>query len=536
MRCTNKKLMMAMTTAAWFSLPLSGVYAAGQFINVTDVANVTGAGSGVALSAFNDYETTPTSPTDVVASTAEGILYAQEIFSGGASPSTLPSDKSAAVVYTTDGPISSSFQMTFSIVDNAATIAPDGFFAQSGNAVIDSLNDQSSGTTVRYEVSLGSGAGSLPDGANFLFVYKLNQAGILEDTNKDIKMKVEVKSTGLSGNIVNPTRTVTVAKSVKAVTMALSAENEGEAKISVTSGSTEFSGDGSGVNVAGSRTAQIGFLELQDADATTAVESDGETAFEIGGGTGNDGEITSATLTIKDGQFAASVGNPGRVFLDSTTAEADQIEVSDDGQSATATFNLTAAQLRSIVLASEAASNNKVGIRFTVDGSTEINIPENAPCAYLSIDFKESYVKDIEMTEDQCVPLRKIRKDGTTCWVYIVPKSAVRDSFSMNITNNTNNSDTIKATLYPQGGGEPLFSGLDLVDVKGNTVLEPMKTIRVDTNALIGMNGGNDWVGRAWVELETVLSDIQVVTTILDLPSNITANISQGASGEACTN
>lgn len=465
-----------------------------------------------------------------------GILYATEIFGSASGP--FPSTKSAAVEYMIDGAIDEDFYLSFKLSGGATFSSSELFADANAIANIDTIDGPNTdGSSVRFTVSVNDTGDNkiIPAESRFLLKYKLgNVSDALGSSNGKITMTVEPTSVGLTPYLVNVSDETVVARSAQGVTIEIDGDITVDTKIATAAGGTEFSqatpsSDGSGVYITQSQ-ARIGKIIVRhysndDPAAEKAFSADGETQFVLGEGKGL---VKAATLTITDGQFAAA-NDPGSVSLDGITAETT---VEDDDT--TATIDLTDAMGE---LAGDVAVNpeKSTDILLDLDGVTSVNIPENAPCAILNIDYNEDTIADIDIPSDGCVTLPKIPQDGTTCWVNIVPKpTAATDDLSILITNNTNDEAELTGTMYAQDG-TALFTSQILKDSSNTTVLGAGKTMRLTPSDLAMLMDGatadnpGTWTGRSSLKVSTTLSSIEILALMRDSNSNINSNVSQGS-------
>jgi len=468
-------------------------------------------------------------PTEVL-----GILYATEIF--GSDPGPLPESKSAAVIYEIDGAIDEDFYLSFSL-SGSSTFSSSELFADA-NAIknIDTIDGPNPvGDAIRYTVSVNDTGADIiiPKSSQFLFKYKLgNTAEDLGSANGKITMTVEPTSVGQTAYLVNVSDDVIVARSAQGVTIELDGDLALSTKIATAAGGTEFSQATDDVYITQSQ-ARIGRIIVKhysndDPASEKTFAADAETQFELGSDNGN---VETATLTITDGQFAASATDPGSVSLDGITAETTVEE------GVTATIDLSDAMGVGGLSGTDIVANPEAStdILMDLDGFTEVNIPENSPCATLHIDYADSTMADVDVPNDgSCVTLPKIPQDGTTCWVNIIPKpTAATDAISILITNNTNDEAELTGNLYAQDG-TVLFTGQTLKDSSGTTILGAGKTIRLTSKDLaLLMDGATEdnpgtWTGRSALRVTTTLSSIEILALIRDMSSNINSNISLG--------
>jgi hypothetical protein len=484
-----------------------------------------------------------------------GIVYATELFSGDGPPA-LPNKTDgnfAAVLYTIDGDIDTEFDIQFTlhsatygsnggivlgnevgqfVEDPKLAISDKGKFSDNGTPDVSSDDTWQDQYTNLSDLILTTG------GRNDSVVgFRVTAQAKPLTTDDQLMLAYRIKGVndvlGTAGNLValtaklttrndlplNPERTVIIATSKTAVSAALTTEDTGEIKISVSDESKKFTGSGNAyVNAT---TAQIGYLKITNHSGTTKImESDGEMEFKVGEGT--DGKLNDAVdtggskLIISNGQFAASKAAPGKVFINAGT-EVVADEVVDDA----ATFKLDDSDITKL------SSGSDIAIQFTANGSTPINTLENAPSATLVLDFKNEYVKDLEL---EAVDLRQIEKNGTVCVVYIVPAASItREKINIRITNDTNEDGTLLGTLY-NDAGEKLGEGF--LNAIGDE-LKAGQTITYQATHLAEKI--TDWEGRAMLEITSTLPSLEVMALLRNQNDrSLLTNLSLGATGVSC--
>ncbi len=533
---TNKKLAMAITIALFsVSGTASAVSGLTNLLNAGDLATTTyapggldgGVAQGGAAAVIGDFEPA-NHATPVV---AVGITYASEIF--GTSPSTLPTGSSAGVIYEIDGAIDEDFFLTFSLDNGAFGDDVELFTNANSGSLSEALGAGTvDGNEVKFTVEVDD-VEAIQAASKFLLKYQLADTEALSQPAKKIRMTVEATSVGTTPYLVNVSDDVQVATSAQAVEIEIKGIGYVDTKIATSLGSTEFTSDSDDGNAyVGTNEVRLGFITVTHDD--TAMSEDGFNPFILGNTVG-DGEVVGATFTITDGQFAASKADPGEVKLDGISA--DDVSVSNDGT--TAIFTLT-----DVIsdLGNAGIGSLRTEIRMVLDSINEVNIPENDPCAILSIDYDGSNINDLTVPNDgSCISLAKIPQDGTICWVNIIPKAeAVNDRLSILITNNGVDEGELFGTMYSQAG-EVLFTSQILKDSAGTTMLGAGKTMRLTAADLGTLMEGADadnpgtWSGRSVLKISTVVSDLEILALIRDINSNINSNVSQGAAGASCT-
>jgi hypothetical protein len=535
---TNRILTIAV--AAALSSPTIS-YAAGSFINVGPDPKVSvGVGGGNILTGSSpsfhpnaDFDI-DTALVVVTGDETEGIKYASELFGGG-SPSELPTDNYAAVLYTLDTTgIDLTFDVTFTLSDGANFAGdPKLGIADSGgdwNAAISGPREGGNGDSKAvFEIKASETDKSLSDQDQLMLLYQIKDAEVLAEGNS-IEMTIHLQER-YNGALVNPERKVQIATAEPALsTVDLRGEDGGTIYISVADDSKLFTtkddaGSDGGAYV-GAQTAKIGLLKIKE--TTDVVSSDGITSFKLGG-TPTELATEGSKLEITGGQFAASLKTPGKVELVnlSNNSVVATATVSDEN---TATFELTDAILDDI--ASDV--DQEIGIYLTVDTETTINTVENPPQASLLIDFVEDNLLDIQK---DAVELRQIKKDGTVCVIYNVPHKDARDTGNIRITNDSSIDGTILAKMYALDG--TAIGPAEGIVLNNGENLGAGKTFYIDSAGLSDAGFAWDRVakgGRAIMELTSTLPKLEVLLLLRNMaPGSPLTNLSVGASGSGCS-
>jgi hypothetical protein len=380
--------------------------------------------------------------------------------------------------------------------------------------------------------------------------YKIANAAATLKAGGTIQMTATVTGTGDSPAIpLNPTYTIDVARSAKSTDIKVNPEAGGQVYIATAGGSTSFvtkdpsTYQGTSAYLSESE-VQIGYIKINQSQASDM------SGVKFYGITDKD----TATLTITDGQFAASpggVGATGKPYIlaggtiDATFPLAD---------ATTASWTLTSANLQAIADVSPVDYPNGAPIIVRVDGTNEINVEETEPEASMTLTLGS--LTPVGTVEIPATTLRRIPYDGKVCWVYNVPSPGdnVADLLSIRITNDTRYPGAINGTLYPEAGGTPDFENVNLLSsILADTadprsqvlsldgtdaVLAPGATIRLSADD-ISKVAGNTWAGeRKVLRIQSELSDLEVMTLLryaVDSTKQPQSNVSTGVTGNSCT-
>ncbi|MDM8557195.1 hypothetical protein [Candidatus Parabeggiatoa sp. HSG14] len=383
----------------------------------------------------------------------------------------------------------------------------------------------------------------LVTGDRIILLYKLNNADKLAAAGESIQMTVKLeKPLSAGGGSVHPSRSITIANGKNAIEGTMKPISTGVAKISVSSGELELSGTAGFTDTDSpyvtNTIAQIGAINFTSPNVNPTptlpngvLTSDGKSLFTLNNPDNTtDTNLKGSTLVVgttdAQGQFQASTGTPGRVFvnLKGLNQIVDSTSVSNEF---IATWDLDAA-LPNIVQEADGKST----IRFQVDGKTKINTVENDPVAKLEIKYENTKNRPLVLES----PLRKLVKDGTTCWVYNIPGSAASDAMALRFTNDSTVVGGFVCDLYDKEGAtlfeaQPLSWGVN--DPK-DTELQPGETVRVSA-ADVEAIAGATWAGRAIMKCTTTLPNMEMMLLLRDKsPGAPLTNISVGASGVSC--
>jgi hypothetical protein len=549
MRKKNTILAVAITA----TLSAMNLASAGTFKNVTnDTCYKTIIGDGVTQAA-TACATLPTLtntsqgsglPTSFVptASADSPVIYGTHLFGSGGSALILPKTDKAIAKYTVEGEIGFDFEFKVSLSNGAQ-------FNNDPTLTLDSAQGGITGLTVPKEGtgncngktyctwSIGLNSGKLLNSEAFYVAYQMKNAHALATIGETIDLTARL---GSAFTVIDE-QTVSVAASANPLDVKLAGATDGQIRVSVTSGNTEFNSKGVAEDLLNQSSVIIGSLTIMNqpyvfGDTGLNEWALGDTTqgvFKAGTATGGH----NTKLTITNGQFAASVTPPegetstGKVYLrDSAGSE---VAAAQTVTATEATFELTDGQL-ALITASD-SGNGKVDIVLQADGETAVNIEENPPEATFILDYQAT-----TSLQDETYPvaeLRKIRQDGTSCWVYNVPPATAIDILNLRITNESSISGTVMGTLYNMSGGDPVFTNVNLFGAGGD--IPPGATKRVtQANIANDLEGGPySWTGRGSLYMTSTLPELEIMVLLrATTPGAPLTNLSTGASGAACQN
>jgi len=546
-----RKKILGVAILAAFSLSVAGIAQAGTFVNADATSGIDNAGAPPSFDGASFESSTETLVLPATAVT-DGITYAAEMFQG--TGITIPDNggdntkgQYAAVLYIIDGDITKDFRLTYTLSNGAqfdgdpiVSIAgglPTEFDCTNGTDCV--KEDGGSGDNfVTYTIIANTN--NLTNGEGIALAYRLKNTGALATPGEQIEMTVKLETYPLAIKVA-PSRTISVAQSKAALgDLKILPEEGGSVKISVSSGQTEFVGEnpagGTGAYVSTDEVI-LGYIEINQ--VTNVKARDGVTDWTIGTGEGLVVEGSTTTLSITEGQFAASASGSGQVYFmgdnSGATPSTGSIvanEVIDVDGTWTATWELSNATLQNIATDTAATPQRKIMIRMKVDGTNEINVTENPPVATLNIDFDEDFMEDIT---DIAADLRRFRLDGTVCTLYNIPGGNAPDVINIRITNDTNASGTVTIGMWGEDGTELIASGTPLLSdgATGDDVLQAYASWHISAADLESLAGG-PWTRRAIVTLSSTLSKLEAFALLRHKTTGINSNLSGGASGNAC--
>jgi hypothetical protein len=502
------------------------------------------------------------------ASTDKPIVFASEIFGTSSSGTVLPigSGDIFEVTYVFDGAVDALFDATFTL-DNGAkfggSTAPVLTCSTIGSG--DGPATSTASTTnagLNYNVAKFSldakGTPIVSDGTTTghgyfcKLQYRLANAQALAVAGQKITMTAAMQ-TAQPSFPVSPSRTVTVAESKDAVSVALLADLDLDDRIAVSSDNKEFT------NAEAANTAVIGSLLIKDAGRTNnataaslcdytsasvtvaptlaASNTDDERATVVKDASAKNCfnvmavDDTKTTFTITDGQFKASVTSPGKVILKSSDLSGSTEISTNATDETTAIFKLTGANMKDLTTPTLQGSSKGFGVKIVADGKTDINSIENPPVGELHIEYNQTTYKDYLVSSYPAVELKKIKLDGTRCVVYNVPAPGSADIVAVRITNDSGVSGIVNATLY-DGSGAEIFAAQPL---NGGDAIAAGATLAVFNTDLAALGS---WSGRGVLALTTTLPSLEVLGLLREAGNNAAplTNLSTGAMGDGCTN
>ena len=542
----RKNRILAVAIAATLSLPVGVVYAGTfQNVNCADTgASLTGCTTVPKVLKPNgnfDFDPNPS----LIEVPNDGTVYALELF-GKTSHPTLPKTKKAAVLYTIDGGVSADFSLIFTLSEGEFSSHPILGILDAGDKYKAPISPNEGGSSANYaKFEIGAGTNPLADNDRLMLVYQFKNTSSLANQDETGKVELSVSLVDDTEIPVNSSKKVTIATSKQAVKVNLKSETEGSVKISVADEDKIFATGGIGPAFQSPTVAQIGYIEVTNVNAGITEskkkikESDGKTDFLIGEGT--DGLVTTGSkddeglkrgswLDITGGQFAASIDSTNTVFINSS----DILSAGKANMTRTrAFFGLTDTNLQNLADEAPGTQATPVGIRMEVDDSTTINTVENPPEAKLTIDFVESYVKDITEVSSE---LLQISLNETVCVVYNLAGPDTQDKFSVRITNTSGVRGKLFGRLYSTDGdnnGVKIASG----NLNGGNLIQPGETVVFHSgNAGETLNAdGFIWEGRAMLVIISTLPGLEVMALSRHrTPGSPLSNISTGATGVSC--
>lgn len=501
---------------------------------------------------------------------ADGVTVATEMFGSSGNSLVLPTsgaESLIAAVYTVPDPGDLSIDVNLKLsLDNGAKFSSDPVVevdctvvnACTTNAVYAATKLATGGggsgeSTATFLVP-ASGNNELDAGDTITIAFNVTNAGVLATAGEKIQLTAELVHPIEAYRVLTP-GTTTVFESADGLDINITPELQGEAKISVTSGMKEFTGDSTAPSAyIDSTRVVLGSLKVANVSSSIFGADLGggvspPVPWQIGFNTAvvNNSTPALSTLVITGGQFAgAQTGGTGKVYLEEGNIEADSVV--DD----VATWNLDDSDFSTISAANAGLINEGVTrIILQTDGATPINTTENNPQATLTINFsndnyQDNYQELIEGPQD----LRKFYPDGTVCWVYNVPKPDAADILIVRITNDTSIAGDLKGSLYKADGSPLTDQPFDLLEgitdqpAVSNNQLRGHATVRINSEQIeaaamaAGASGTSPlWSARATMRIDSTIPGLEVLSLlrqrgVADAPLT---NLSTGADGVSCT-
>lgn len=356
-----------------------------------------------------------------------------------------------------------------------------------------------------------------------MLFYRLGNLGALAEPGGKVNMTTTLIATGGIDKLVNPERTITVARSVEALEVDVT-PTTGDVKISITASQKEFTGETTGDAFVNQNRAYIGYVTVYSDPDEIGYLQDAASPFSF-----DKAAASQSKFTITGGQFQASAVSPGQVAIEGVNGaiSADQLTIDGDGFWA-ATWNLDSTDLQAIMDMGKTGAK----ILMQVDGTNTINSVENSPTGLLEVDFDDTFMVDL-ITEEK--DLKRITKDGSVCTIYNVPPPTGgvigADVLNLRITNDSAAAGSVTGHLYGEDGAE-LKLGIPLVQT-----LEKGQTAHLTSDDIAKLAGDITWTGRGIMRVETTISQVEMLAMLrqLGVPAAPLSNVSVGADGEACS-
>jgi hypothetical protein len=420
----------------------------------------------------------------------QGVIYATHLFGDTSSSVILPSGTSeyAAVVWDIDGTISGRLQIIASL-DSSSGAKFSGnplLYYNNGTdtfipGTIGSPVDPCDGTsTCKWRFGSDDPLTTVSDGSQFYILYKIKSATSLGTHGNEVEMKVDL------GTVLTPeisTETITVATGKDPFSVHFEGTDNAFIKVSVASDNTGFISQlptslGTDNEYIGVSDVLFGYMKITVEDSVKA--SNGYTDWNLGDTTNTEFDAgydaTNAVLTTltinEEGQFAASTGSNGSVYLYINNAAISAISVTDTE----AIWQLSNTDLNNIMTpvaslgdctGDNVTGNNRcIPIGIKVDGNTQINIPaEDPPKAQLILDYAtETNKQEIKYPgdDDPEERLTIYTQDGISCWVFNVPYAGAIDFMNLRIFNDSSTTalksdgtietECVHGTFYDNSG------------------------------------------------------------------------------------
>ncbi len=354
--------------------------------------------------------------------------------------------------------------------------------------------------------------------------YRLTNLGALAEPGSKVNMTAKLSTGAPIDKLVNPERTITVARSVEALKVDVT-PTTGDVKISINASEKEFTGEAADGNDAfgDQNRAYIGYVTVSSPEDGYLQDATNPFSFDKAA-------ASQSKFTITGGQFQASAVSPGQVAIEGVNGaiNADQLTIDGDGFW-TATWSLDSTDLQAIMDKGEPGAK----ILMQVDGTNTINSVENPPVGVLEVNFDDTFMLDL-ITEEK--DLKRITKDGSVCTIYNVPPPTGgvigADVLNLRITNDSAAAGSVTGDLYDENGGE-LKLGIPLIET-----LEKGQTAHLTSDKIAELAGiTTPWTGRGIMRVRTTISQVEMLAMLRQqgIPAAPLSNVSVGADGQACS-
>jgi len=371
-------------------------------------------------------------------------------------------------------------------------------------------------------------------GDKLVMRFQLTDLEVLATPGEEINMTVTIKDTGdqyVSDQSATGENVETVVVSERGTEIELNALT-GKAYVDVINGSVAFTGKDTNENTM----AVLGTIKIAN-QAGLMDDNHNDWVFAT-----DDPQPNSGTLTITDGNFAASMVDPGVVFidLDGDRTYSDEVVAdpaggySGDIKADTITDGEMAEwQLDSTeILALANAGTSEVII--IADGTTEINDFKESPKVVLKIDYGAGNMDSYNGR------FRQIKRNGTVCTLYNIPNPTAVDLLSVRIINKTDVQGKVIGTLRDESGIN-IFTNQTLLETvpsratvrlgqdSQQTSEAFLDSIPKDQNWLDAGNPESGWSGRATLTINSSITDMEVFGLVRNRKGGPLTNMSYGA-------
>jgi hypothetical protein len=494
-----------------------------------------------------------------------GIQYATEVLSSSSAVipwgRTAGTDDYQVAQYIISGAINKKFTATFALT-GASFSGPVHVIVYPGDGVCTAAKANTNPVTVTASgaqaiVTVPVASCSISDGTNIYLAYKLTSI-TAKNAGDAVTMTASFKEATGTGEIPNPTRTLTVVKATKGAEIGITPELGGEVYISASSGATEFTTkdpstfQGNTAYVSDDEVI-IGYVKITP--NTAVYDVTGSTVFTIGNKNSDGTKADTAVLTISSGQFGASpggVGAAGKVYIDVGSPIDALFPLAD---TETATWNLSDTNLKAIASLSATTYPYGAPIKIKANRADTINLVETDPTADMTVTLASLVTPSTETITGAV--LRSFSLDGRVCWVYNVPSPGdnVADLLSIRITNGSTRQGVVTGTLYPQAGGDPdpnltavnLLEAIiaDATDTRGEVLSLDGTEVALNAGATIRLSAddiakiaGSTWEGtRKVLMIQSTIPELEVMTLLRhtkDATTQPLSNVSTGVTGSSC--
>jgi hypothetical protein len=420
---------------------------------------------------------------------AKGVIYGTHLFGSNSDTLILPKESGvyADAKWTIEGTPTGKIQLVATL--QGASFSGNPILAYNGLVdptllpAPDAMTTDCTPATTPTQCTwrFGNTVTPLSNGESFNILYKLTKAATTLGTDGgEVKMTVKL-GTVTAPNVMGE-QTITVATGKDPFTVQFSGTDNTYIKVAVAEENKAFvtqmpTAVGTDPEYLGANEVVFGYMYIQPEKyvksdngytdwmlGNISVTTGGDPAF--GAGYNKETAILTTLTVSENGQFAASTGSNGSVYLRAAGQNIAAKSITDTN----AVWELTDTDLSNMVnKATDTTGGCKSGeycipLVIKANGTTPINIPpENGPKVEFNLDYASATSKKSLLYPAEDAPevlLTRYIQDGVSCWVFNVPFPEAIDELNLRIINDSTitpvGTDCVWGTLYKKEGKEPL--------------------------------------------------------------------------------